>query len=342
MEQIEGNIELRHLPVTVTQNIIKLLDGDDSILSILMGNITKDLTNPKSELRFTSADIDSIRSHSQTLMKSPVLILIDEWSTMGKIRPNLHHFQALLIKCQLFRAADYVAQLMGEAEPERPLDGPAAKVDLKIPGEVEDIVNGMDYPYSDVQANLNKAEYNRTFNVPAMNFGPPSSNVENITIPFIRPPSTIRMASSRLFNNTASKSDLIKFSNSNVFASKPQPSTLNKSEVFMPALSALQETKIESMNHQNSSHEDSNNIPAFSGLIGISGDSTTKEQLPAVLHEEISSESLGNNRSNQQNSEENIIPVFSQLLNNVSSNVNLKHSQNHSSESSTDSETTNN
>lgn len=64
-------MEIRNLSVAITQNIAKLFDGDDSVLSLLMGNIVKDFDEPNSELRFTSADIDSIRDHAQRLMRSP-------------------------------------------------------------------------------------------------------------------------------------------------------------------------------------------------------------------------------------------------------------------------------
>lgn len=37
------------------------------------------------------------------------LIFLEEWMTSDKIRPTLSHLLQLLIKCELYRAAEYVA-----------------------------------------------------------------------------------------------------------------------------------------------------------------------------------------------------------------------------------------
>lgn len=41
--------------------------------------------------------------------KSAAQIFIEEWSTTGRIRPTLSHLLQLLVRSELFRAADYVA-----------------------------------------------------------------------------------------------------------------------------------------------------------------------------------------------------------------------------------------
>lgn len=50
-----------------------------------------------------------IQSASEKQNKSCTEILLDEWGTSGKVRPNLNTLLQLLIKAQFYRAAEYVA-----------------------------------------------------------------------------------------------------------------------------------------------------------------------------------------------------------------------------------------
>lgn len=283
--EVTKETEIRNIPVSVSQNLAKFFEGDDTILSLLMGNIATDLENPNSTLRFTSSDIDSIRNHAQQLMKSPILILFDEWSTMGKTRPTARHLLALLTKCQLYRAAEYLAQLVGETPPERPSQGPAARIDISLPEDIENIVNGIDYPpYSGTEAaNRDKPDVKPAINPPIIKFDTGSTVENNVTIPFIRPPHTT-VSSSRLFQGQQSThqltSDLIKFSR-NVTPSQPSTS-LKSSELFIPALSILQNSERIPANITETDMTANDYIPALSGLM-LNGNSHMSNELPAVL-----------------------------------------------------------
>lgn len=117
-------------------------------------------------------------------------ILIDEWGTSGRIRPNLAHLLQLLVKAELFRAADYVAcdllngesctifgrkmkdlkwESFTEPLPQRPEKGPAAKIDITLPpdeeiAEVGAMLTGMEYPNSSGINNMqSQMENNRDF-----------------------------------------------------------------------------------------------------------------------------------------------------------------------------------
>ncbi|XP_020291816.1 uncharacterized protein LOC109858712 [Pseudomyrmex gracilis] len=58
-------------------------------------------------------------------------MFLDEWSTMGRKRPTLRTLLDLLMKAELFRAADYVAcDILKQERPKRPDCGPAASVDI--------------------------------------------------------------------------------------------------------------------------------------------------------------------------------------------------------------------
>lgn len=75
-----------------------------------------------------------IEKESKRQSKSPTDILFDEWSTSGRRRATLGLLRDLLVRAQLFRAADYVAvNLLKGEPPQRPAAGPAARVDIQLP-----------------------------------------------------------------------------------------------------------------------------------------------------------------------------------------------------------------
>lgn len=320
-EVVTRDMEIRNLPPSITQNIAQRLEGDDSVLSLMMGNIVKDLENPlTSELRFTSSDIETIRNHAHQLRKSAILIFFEEWSTMGgRHRPRLYHLLELFVKCQLFRAADYVATLIGAPTPERPLVGPSAHIDISLPDDVESLVNGMDYPFGIETANLDRPQGRPEINGPNLNF-PPSievqaSTVHNVSIPFIAPPS-----SSRIFNGSV-PSNLIKFSDKNTKQMSTQPQVAIASEPFIPAISALQTPDGFPVTvNSERNMEQSSNIPAISGLLLNDETRNNSTANPAVLNtmQELSAlPAFLNQSAHQPNGTENsaYIPVFSQIFN---------------------------
>lgn len=79
--------------------------------------------------KYTMEHMLLVERHGRYTGKSCGEILIDEWSTSGKIRPTGETLLDLLTKCQLYRAADFVAtEVLDSDVPERPTAGPAAKV----------------------------------------------------------------------------------------------------------------------------------------------------------------------------------------------------------------------
>jgi Tube Death domain len=340
MNQPDKESELRILPVSVTQQLAKLLDGDDSILSLLMGSVVKDLDNPSSELRFTSNDIELIRNHSQEIRKSPIMIFLDEWSTMGKNRPKLRHLLTLLIKCHLFRAADYLANYLGEQQPKRPQNGPAARVeiDIDIPDEIVDVVNGFNYPFSGSEINRNQPRTKPEIVAPNMNFASENSENGNISLPLIPVPSNPYKTSS-IFNGPStanvspSLSNLMQFSTNMSLrqVSSPAANAVTPSEPFIPAFSALQvSTQIPMTINPEQTNAHDENIPAFSGLM-INGNSTNpSSELPAVLKSlEIPKEPQIENSN---------IPMLSDLISGESSLPNRSQISTQSTISSSDSD----
>lgn len=286
--------ELRHLPTQQQLQIAKLLDMDDSILSLIMGNIAKNINDLNSELRFNSADIDSIREHAERHKKSPILILLDEWSTMGKERPRLRHLLNILIKCQLFHAADYIADLIHAEKPKRPKTGPAALVDISLSENeaIEDMVRHIEYPFSSININANKNQFTKVSpdihkNIITSNHGQNSQ-------------STARAQNKMIEEQKIEQTDLIKFSRTIEI-----PITVNSSESILdniPALSIINQTT--SNEHQTISEnipvillsstdnksENNNDIPDFSGL--LNAPSTQQSTLDSMNESESFTSSI--------------------------------------------------
>lgn len=269
--EFSRDLELRHLPAEYNLRLAQILDNDESVLSLLMGNIVRDLENPESELKFTSAEIDSIRAYARQHNRSAIIVLLDEWSTMGRVRPKLRHLLELLTKCQLFRAAEYVASLIGEAVPKRPADGPAAKVDLTLPGEApEAYIDGIEYPFSNIAANQDK------FNIKAPAYEPNINSIiyNNATQPALSPPTSLSpfaTSSSKIFQQPISLhngSDMIKFSSNSVERNSVVASSLNggSSLLNIPAFSAIQRHSA-TVKTDIPIPESSRELPALSGLM---------------------------------------------------------------------------
>lgn len=273
-DEIKEDLQLRHLPIFHLEVVVKFID--DSALPLLMGNIVKDPSDENcSELRFSSANIDEIRNHARLIGRSPFLILIDEWSTMGRDRPLLKHLLGLLIKCQFFRAANYIARIIGRPTPQRPLTGPAAAVDISLSDEPVPLVNGLSHP----QSSTNNVNRNRPDNKPAINAPnlnnlnvhnevPPNSQSVNFSLPMI--PHAGANAT-RSNNQTQSSPHLIELNSRRSAAPHPSaPPQSSPSTAFtdlIPAISALHVTSQIPATVLTEPSEAEFVLPAFSGLM---------------------------------------------------------------------------
>jgi len=218
--------------------------------------------------------------------------------------------------------------------PERPNQGPAAKVDISLPDDIGDVVNELDYPYSAVEANRDRPDIKLTNIPPEIKIDSVASTAENnISIPFIRPPQ-VTATSSRLFQGQQSThrltSDLIKFSRP---VAPTEPSTSAKAEeisqLYIPALSALQISGKRTVNTAEGSNmtPPSDYIPALSGLMS-NGDSHSTEELPAVLESfEI---------RNQSEQIDGNVPSFSRIFSGETSSQTISDTQTSISSSDSD------
>lgn len=90
-------------------------------------------------LKYRAEHISLVERHSLSTKKLPAEILLDEWSTSGRVRPTGETLYELLQECQLFRAADYVAtEILCISPPVRPPDGPAKTVPPPLPSNLNE------------------------------------------------------------------------------------------------------------------------------------------------------------------------------------------------------------
>lgn len=73
-----------------------------------------DLDTITPNFKYTTVHIGMVEKASQTGRppKLPGHILLEEWSTSGRIRPTVDHLIKLLVRANLFRAADYLAEIL--------------------------------------------------------------------------------------------------------------------------------------------------------------------------------------------------------------------------------------
>ncbi|KAI4494252.1 hypothetical protein M0802_009121 [Mischocyttarus mexicanus] len=124
---VNSNTELRKLQPAHKYTLAEILNVSDSWKK-LMAIIPRDDTNTP---RFNSEHINLIDQIVEKHRENGAKILLEEWSTMGRLRPTLGILLNLLIKAELFRAADYVAgEILKVDLPKRPEYGPAAIIDI--------------------------------------------------------------------------------------------------------------------------------------------------------------------------------------------------------------------
>lgn len=321
------NTELRHLLNSIFEKLAAIFDQDLNALRLLIGNVPARMNDRNcTELRFNALDFETITNAArQTSHGSPFKIFINEWATMGRIRATIRNLLELLIKCQLFRCADHVADLMNLPLPlPRPAEGPAAPVDISLPISASSSHNDI---------NRNHPNGKPPLNSPNMKFAAPNSASDNESIrpplpinpPPIEPLINVNSASRSITQSRKSRSDLLKFSASEVAAVVPVPDSPSK---FIPNITEL---NLPSQVESEPSCTSSANIPEFVNEYSEDSDAG----LPAIL----GSIEISGQTTNLSNS-----PAFSQILGGETSSVfpthsessKMQQSQSQSEESDTD------
>ncbi|CAO1420731.1 unnamed protein product [Diamesa serratosioi] len=267
------DLEVRLLPMEYLLKLCQILEVME-IWKNLMRNIPKNVNDTTNrEAKYTGEDVQKIEDESRKLgSKSSPQILFDEWSTSGKRenRPRMSNLLDILIRAELFTAADYVAGLIDKPFPQRPNDGPAKCVDLSLPSDecdtvaIAGIVEEFRYPFADTSNDPNKD-----------NFGKRNDYNKVIGLPQSNPEQSI--------------SDLIKFSENSIDSQLPKLSILERrpsptSKLSVPGTSSniTSNTNNESQS-QNANQivtaSDSSEIPDLS-VLGTKLNNQNYEPLP--------------------------------------------------------------
>lgn len=173
ISQMDPKTEIRKLPPSITRELAHILDYDESwkrLMSIIPKKLTDDYKCDISPHNWPKYNSENFRydlhcsfcskNNSKTFCRileqaskqykrSCTEILFDEWGTSGRPRANLGHLKYLLAKAELFRAADHVAELLGEDPPPRPSTGPARNILTSSDpstAEVERHLDELNYP----------------------------------------------------------------------------------------------------------------------------------------------------------------------------------------------------
>lgn len=207
--------------------------------------------------------------------KSSPQILFDEWSTSGKRenRPRMSNLLDILIRAELFTAADYVAGLIDTPLPQRPNDGPAKCVDLTLPDDESDtvaiagIVEEFRYPFADTSNDPNKDnfgkqnDYNKVIGLPQSNPEPSFSDLMK-------------------FSDNSIDSQLPKLS---ILERRPSPSS-NFPKLSVPSTFSNMTSNTNNESQSQNAHlvvmtTDSSEIPALS-VLGTKSNNENSEQIP--------------------------------------------------------------
>ncbi|XP_054003781.1 uncharacterized protein LOC128889807 [Hylaeus anthracinus] len=117
--------KLRPAELYILVQILSLSDSWKRLMAIVPDREASDV--PK----FNAQHFSAIEQAAQQQKRSAAEIFLDEWGTMGRNRPTLRTLLDLLVKAELFRAADYLAgNVLKEELPKRPEYGPAAPIDI--------------------------------------------------------------------------------------------------------------------------------------------------------------------------------------------------------------------
>ncbi|XP_076626134.1 interleukin 1 receptor associated kinase 4 tube [Colletes latitarsis] len=117
--------KLRPAELYMLGQILNMSDSWKKLMAIVPKCETSNL--PK----FNAEHLSMIEHAAQQQRRNAAEIFLAEWGTMGRKRPTLRNLLNLLVKAELFRAADYLAgDILKEELPKRPECGPAAPVDI--------------------------------------------------------------------------------------------------------------------------------------------------------------------------------------------------------------------
>ncbi|KAK9889832.1 hypothetical protein WA026_007199 [Henosepilachna vigintioctopunctata] len=165
---IDASLEIRKLPTSHLSQLSLILESAGQwkkFMAIIPNKIIKDSydcsINSGNRPKYNSDHIRLIETASEKYNRAGTEILLDEWGCSGRIRPAVGHLLNILVRAELFRAADYVSEKILHCEkPKRPSEGPAAPIPTKLDEHlIEEILDNIDYSSSLIE-NVNPYSFN--------------------------------------------------------------------------------------------------------------------------------------------------------------------------------------
>lgn len=257
---ITASTELRQLR-NVLEKIVELIDADETILDLLMGNITKDPSDVSSGSKFSDDHRRSLMSAADVSRRTAASIFIDEWITMAERRtrklPTVQNLLDVLLRCQLYRLADFVADVSSQPRPTRPSSGPAKRVDISIPGEVELMLDGIAYPFDSVDSQNRDQRSKPSPNSPQINLSRSTNqtNENNLSVHSKTPNNAATLMSHPFHVNHSNvdvRTNLMEFSRSSMENSNiPMLSALQLNDEIIPETVPAESSKTNSTTNGN-------------------------------------------------------------------------------------------
>ncbi|XP_062535992.1 uncharacterized protein LOC134205094 [Armigeres subalbatus] len=134
--------------------LVSVLEHDWRTLFYLIPRRIADVEQPAGSypIKYNGAQESELDNYGKAQNTGRARLLLEEWGTSGRKeeRPTLGHLYTLAVKGGLYRAADHIANLLKIPEPERPVCGPAApiNVDLELDRETNKLLEEISYPNS--------------------------------------------------------------------------------------------------------------------------------------------------------------------------------------------------
>lgn len=104
--------EIRHISSADVFKLGQILDQTNSwkkLMRIIPRNLSTSTSESDTIKKYNNDHIRLIENASIKQNRMSTEILFEEWGTSGKKRPTVGNLLELLIKAELFRAADFVA-----------------------------------------------------------------------------------------------------------------------------------------------------------------------------------------------------------------------------------------
>ncbi|XP_031618121.1 protein Tube [Contarinia nasturtii] len=257
-----ANMELRHLTISQTSQLSQILDRNDSWKS-LMEKIPRNLNEidvqsdlEKISRKYSAENIQLVDETSKQLHRSPTLILLDEWGTSGKKRATVGDLLNLLVKVQLYRAADFVAMdILKGPPPKRPDTGPVARIDINLPPEEFDIEAMEEYLKNAAYPNTTRLFQNHESEINNMN----RDYSNSVSVDHVKQIREFFASSSDAYTDQSesdSHSDLIEFSATVNGGSSVKNHQQQSSQLSTPVFPPMQPSSIDTSEFHSNNNDD--------------------------------------------------------------------------------------